>query len=186
MRLFVAVNLPESVRRGLYQATEPLRRADLPVKWVKADAVHLTLKFLGDVDPAQEPDINQALERALAGTRTFTVGVSGFGVFPDARRPRVVWAGVEPHPSLELLQDAVERFLTPLGFEPEGRAFRPHLTLGRAERDAKAGDWRGLEDLMVGLAFEDSVIVESLDLMESTLQPSGAVYRCRTAHRLVA
>ncbi|MGH7751595.1 MAG: RNA 2',3'-cyclic phosphodiesterase, partial [Gemmatimonadales bacterium] len=147
MRLFVAVNLPEAVRRGLYQATESLRRRapPLPVKWVKGDAIHLTLKFLGDVDPKQEPDIGGALARAVAGTRTFAVGVSGFGVFPDYRRPRVLWVGVEPHPSLELLQDAVERALTPLGFEPEGRAFRPHLTLGRAERDAKAGDWGDLE-----------------------------------------
>jgi RNA 2',3'-cyclic 3'-phosphodiesterase len=186
MRLFVAVNLPEPVRSGLYQATEPLRRRGLPVKWVKADGIHLTLKFLGEVDPAQAPDIGQALDRAVAGTRTFSVGVSGFGVFPDYRGPRVLWAGVEPHPSLELLQDAVERAMVPLGFEPEGRAFRPHLTLGRAERDAKAGDWRGLEEMITGLSFEDAVTVESLDLMESKLQASGAVYSRRTAHRLVA
>jgi 2'-5' RNA ligase len=172
------------VRRALYRAAEPLRGRGYPVKWVEPDALHLTLKFLGEVDDAQEPALRAALldaAGAAAEPRGVTLHIEGFGVFPDARRPRVVWAGIAPDPALELLPDRVERAFAPLGFPTEARAFRPHLTLGRATREARPRDFAGLDEALGAVAFAETVLVSDLDLMRSTLQPSGAVYQ--VAHR---
>lgn len=179
------------MRQALWDAIEPLRRRDLPVKWARPDGIHLTLKFLGDVEEAREPELRTALGQAAGGgekgggePRSVTVHIEGFGVFPDFHRPRVVWAGVAPEPALELLQHRVEQAFGPLGFPAEARAFRPHLTLGRAAREARPRDFAGLEETLGGLAFADTVTVSDLDLMQSTLQRGGAVYQVRLRERL--
>ena len=191
MRLFIALNLPDSVREALWRAAAGLRDRNWPVRWAKPDGVHLTLKFLGEVAEDREPELIAAMGRAAApppgsrpGSATLVLRLSGFGVFPDPRRPRVVWAGVEPEPALELLQHRVEREFEPLGFPTEGRPFRPHLTLGRAERDARSGDFRGLEAALEAAQFEETVTIDTVDLMQSTLQRSGAVYHARHRERL--
>src|SRR5574341_2186413 len=153
MRLFIALNLPEPVREALWTAVRPLRDLGLPVKWVRADGIHLTLKFLGEVSEDREPEMRAAVGRARAGARPLPLALGGFGAFPDARRPRVVWAGVAPEPSLELLQHGVEREFAPLGFPTEARLFRPHVTLGRAAREARARDFHGLEAALGDLQF---------------------------------
>lgn len=185
MRLFVALNLPPAVREGLWAATEPLRRRELPVKWVRGDGIHLTLKFLGEVDDAREGELVAALGRAASGARPLPLALGGFGVFPDFRRPRVVWAGIGPEPALEILQHRVEQEFAPLGFPTEARAFRPHVTLGRAAREARPRDFAGLETTLGGLAFEETVLVGAVDLMQSTLQRGGAVYHVRHSERLL-
>jgi RNA 2',3'-cyclic 3'-phosphodiesterase len=177
------------VRHELWDALAPLRdtRGKLPVKWVRPENIHLSLKFLGDVEEAREPELREALRRA-AGARSeprpLTLQITGFGVFPDYHRPRVVWAGVTPEPGLELLQHAVEQAFAPLGFPTEARAFRPHVTLGRAARDARPGDFRGLEEILAGTDFDATVTVAEVDLMQSTLQPSGPVYQVKCHERL--
>jgi 2'-5' RNA ligase len=166
-----------------------VRDRELPVKWVRPDGVHLTLKFLGDVEDGQEPALRAALAAAAglgSEPRGVTVHIEGFGVFPDFHRPRVVWAGVAPDPALELLQHNVEQAFAPLGFPTEGRAFRPHVTLGRAARDARPRDFAGLDAGLAGLAFAETVMVSHLDLMQSTLQSGGggAVYQVKHRERL--
>src|SRR5213080_1392598 len=104
VRLFVALNLPPAVREALWAATAALRELGLPVNWVRGDGIHLTLKFLGEVVDDREAEITAALGRAAAGARTLPLALAGFGVFPDFRRPRVVWAGIAPEPGLEILQ----------------------------------------------------------------------------------
>ena len=184
MRLFVALNFPPPVREALWTATARLRDLDLPVKWVRGEAVHLTLKFLGDVADERERELAAALTRAAAGARTLSLALGGFGVFPDFRRPRVVWAGIEPEPGLEILQHRVEQEFVPLGFPSEGRPFRPHVTLGRAARDARPADFTGLEAALGRLEYAETALVSALDLMESTLQSGGAVYHVRHSERL--
>jgi len=186
MRLFIAINLPPELRRRLWEAAEPLRSAGYPVRWVAPDGIHLTLKFLGEVAPDREPQVVAAIGVAVQGARSFTLPVSGFGVFPSLSRPRVVWAGCEPVPALELLQHRVEQEMERLGFPLEGRAFHPHLTLGRAQREARAGAFRDLGERMDGLAFTGELLVESLDLMESQLARDGARYTRRHAARLAS
>ena len=157
------------------------------MKWVRPENIHLSLKFLGDVEDTREPELRDALQRAARTgpePRPLTLQVTGFGVFPDYHRPHVVWAGVTPDPGLELLQHGVEQAFAPLGFPTEARAFRPHVTLGRATRDARPRDFKGLEEILTGPDFDATVTVTEVDLMQSTLQSGGAVYQVRHGERL--
>src|SRR5213075_2264402 len=96
--------------------------------------------------------------------RSLALQVTGFGVFPDYHRPHVLWAGVTPDPGLELLQRGVEQAFAPLGFPTEARTFRPHVTLGRASRDARPRDFKGLEAILAGTDFDETVTVGEVDL----------------------
>lgn len=176
MRLFVAVNFPRELRDAVWEATEPARRAGEAARWVRPENMHLTLKFLGEVPDERDAEMRAALERAVSGARAFTVTVGGCGVFPSEQRPRVLWIGIAAEPALELLQHGVEREFAPLGFETEARPFRPHLTLGRAARDAAAGDLRRVAERLATVSYEGVARIESLDLMRSTLRPQGATY----------
>ena len=186
MRLFIAINLPPDLRQRLWKVAEPLRTAGYPVRWVAPEGLHLTLKFLGDVKPDREAELAAGVVAAVQGARRFTLPVAGFGAFPSLSHPRVVWAGCQPVPPLELLQHRVEQAMERLGFPLEGRAFHPHLTLGRAQRDARASAFRDLEDRITALAFDGEVAVESVDLMESQLARDGARYTRRHAAALAA
>ena len=176
MRLFVAVNLPAEERRAAFDAAAPLRAARLPVKWVAEDSIHITLRFLGEVDEARAGSIADALADAVRPARAFDVTLGGVGAFPTLAKPRVVWLGVERHPALELLANDVEKALMRLGFEPELRPFHPHLTLGRAERSARPAAFGKLEQLAGRVEYQGSVVVGSVDLMQSVLGPQGAAY----------
>jgi RNA 2',3'-cyclic 3'-phosphodiesterase len=185
VRLFVALNFPPSLRHDLWQAAAPLRARAFPVRWVPVDAMHLTVKFLGDVSADRVPAINAALAQTAAGARAVVLEVTGFGVFPNAEAPRVVWVGLVPDPALELLHHDAERVFAPLGFPPEGRPFLPHVTLGRATRTARPRDFVGLSDVLVGLSYEGTVRVESVELMESRAGPGGVTYHVRLSERLL-
>jgi len=184
VRLFVALNLPPPVREALWAATTPLRDLELPVNWVSGEGIHVTLKFLGEVGDDREPEVAAALGRAAAGARTLPLALEGFGVFPDFRRPRVVWAGIAPEPGLEMLQHRVEQEFAPLGFPTEARPFRPHVTLGRARRETRPRDFAGLEAALARLEFAQTAVVSALDLMQSTLRSGGAVYNVKHSERL--
>jgi 2'-5' RNA ligase len=186
MRLFVAINLPEEVRQGLWEATQPLRAVSYPIRWVAPESIHLTLKFLGEVAPERETEIGAALERAAEGTKPFTVGIEGFGAFPTTERPRVVWSGCEGVPPLELLQHRLEQQMEGLGFPIEGRPFHPHLTLGRVKRNAKRSDLEGFAAALEPLVYGTEVTATSLDLMQSTLSREGARYTVLRAVEFVA
>jgi 2'-5' RNA ligase len=186
MRLFVAVNLPAGVRDALWESTASLRRRDHPIRWVRGEGLHVTVKFLGEVAAERERDIVAALERAARGARPFPLTLSGFGAFPSVARPRVVWAGCERAPPLELLQHAVEVETEELGFPVEGRPFHPHVTVGRAKRGARPTAFRNFAERLVSLVFDAEIQVTSLDLMESTLAPSGARYARRHAVELAS
>jgi 2'-5' RNA ligase len=157
------------------------------VKWVRPENIHLSLKFLGDVDESRESELRTALGRAAGGgaePRPLALQITGFGVFPDYRRPHVLWAGVTLEPALELLQHGVEQAFEPLGFPTEARAFRPHVTLGRTSRDAKPRDFAGLEQALARISFDRTVTVSEVDLMQSTLTPNGPVYQVKHHERL--
>jgi len=176
MRLFVAVSLPPGERRAVHAATRRLREGHLPVKWVAEDALHITLKFLGEVGEDRAVPIGAALAEAVRMARPFDVTLGDFGVFPDHERPRVFWLGVEPHPALELLANDVELAMSGQGFEPELRPFQPHLTIGRARKDARASAFRALADLSAGIDYASVLRVASVELMQSTLGPAGPTY----------
>lgn len=184
MRLFVAVNLPPAEREALWQAAAPLRDANLPVRWVAADCLHITIKFLGELDESGAEAIATALSAAVRDVRPFEVTTGGIGAFPDLAHPRVVWHGVEHAPALELLANDVERALKPFDFGSELSPFRPHVTLGRVQKDARAKDLRGLAAAAKRVTYEGLLAVTSVDLMHSTPGPHGSRYVVRHAAAL--
>ena len=179
MRLFVAVNLPDEVRRAIWQSTSTMRSSGFPVRWVSAESIHLTLKFLGEVHQSLEPQVVSAMESAVVGTREFALSLSGFGAFPNPHRPRVVWLGCARVAALELLQHRIEEEMKAIGFPLEGRPFRPHFTLGRARREARATDWHGFDRILHQAAFTAVATVNTIDLMQSELSRTGARYSKR-------
>jgi 2'-5' RNA ligase len=168
--LFVAVNFPAALRERLWHVTEPLRKMDFPVRWVPAEGLHLTLKFLGETHETRLDELGAALDQAVAGARSMPVTIEGFGAFPNVTHPAVIWAGVVTEPALELLQHGVERTFGPLGFPPEGRPFRPHVTLGRTRRDPPGGRgaFQPLAPALESLAWSETALVSSIELMQST------------------
>lgn len=185
MRIFIALNLPKKERDRIHRASRLLREAELPVRWVDPEHFHITLKFLGEVRPERVTPIEEALRRVASSTPPVAVELGGFGAFPTIRKPRVIWLGVEATPELRCLKQDLEWTLADFGFEPETRAFHPHLTLGRADASDGAGAFRGLDDTMAGMRFEAAATVRTLDLMRSHLSPRGARYSLVSASRLI-
>lgn len=134
MRLFIALDLPAPVRAELAAAQARLRRGGHAVRWAAVDGLHLTLQFLGEVDPALVPELLAALGPVSAPA--FTLRLGDLDAFPSPARPRVIWAGLAGDTAaLAGLQAAVLAATALLGFTPEDRPFTPHLTLGRARQD---------------------------------------------------
>jgi 2'-5' RNA ligase len=177
MRAFVAVHLPREVKAYLGQLSSVLMR-QVPshsVRWVEPERMHLTLRFIGDMERTLLPDLARALDEAAARHRPFALHLEGFGCFPDCKRPRVLWAGVNGDLDLAAsLKKDLDLALVPFGWEPEKPPYHPHLTLGRV-KDAHAlasQQWpAGLEALPIA--------VESAHLIESELTRDGPIYTVR-------
>lgn len=184
MRLFIALNLPESERERIVDAIRPLRESRLPVRWLPPESLHITMKFLGEVRPDRVPAITASIEDAASKSSPFTLPLGGFGAFPTLRRPRVLWLGAAATPELRCLKHDLEWGLAGHGYEREVRAFMPHVTLGRALSDAGAGDFRDLPDILTAIAYEGAVDVATVDLMRSHLLPDGARYEVLERIRL--
>ena len=189
VRTFIAIELDETINAALTDLQEQLK-AKVPrdsVRWVKAEGIHLTLKFLGDVPADRIEEIERTLTQACAGFPAFSFSVGGLGCFPNPRRPRVVWVGVqEQSGTLERLQKAIENGMEKLGFAPEGRKFDAHLTLGRTQRRASSGDVRRLGQLVseTDIGLLGQMEARSVSLIKSDLKPTGAVYTQLAAVRL--
>lgn len=141
VRTFIAVEIPFEVKERAIALIDQLRVAPAKVRWVQPEAMHWTLKFLGDVELEETPAICDAVTRAVAGMAPFDVEAQGTGAFPDIQRPRTVWIGMgEGSEAMVALHDAIERELAPLGYRPEGRRFRPHLTVGRVRSSAEGSE----------------------------------------------
>jgi 2'-5' RNA ligase len=181
MRLFLALNLPPAERERIRRASGPLRAAGLPVRWAETDALHLTLKFLGEVADARAADVRAAAARVAGDFTGFDYELRGLGGFPNLRAPRVVWVGVRAPPALPRLAAALDQAMAGLGFPREERPFSAHLTLGRAERGAGAGAFGKLAALAAGFDYAARIEARSLDLMRSHLSPRGARYECIAA-----
>lgn len=178
LRCFIAIELPEGLRKRISEVSERLRSTDADVRWVRPEGMHLTLKFLGSTPEELVPEIKRKLTEAMRGHRKMRLRLSGAGVFPNERRPRVVWIGLVDSDRLVGLQRDVETAMEALGFEPEGRPFTPHLTLGRLRSPrGTAALLREIEALK-DEAFDD-IEVGEVAVMKSELKPAGAVY-----HRL--
>lgn len=183
VRLFVAVDPGERVRDALARVPGPDPAGPHRVRRVDRRNLHLTLKFLGDVEEARIGDVTVALERASEQVEPFRLEVAGLGVFPLRGSPRIVWAGCSGGPALERLQAAVEEQLERIGFDRDRRPFHPHVTLGRVKPGRPPRPDRGSQSPLPGDA-DDPVrwrfgdrLIRSIALVRSTLTPEGAVHR---------
>jgi 2'-5' RNA ligase len=181
VRLFIAIELPEELKGVLTEIGRELE-ARIPsrtVRWVKPSAMHLTLVFLGETPVTRLEDIKEAMASAAAKVPETSFRAIGLGCFPNSRRPRVVWVGVEePARNLERIKRALDEELEPLGFKPEKKSFAPHLTLGRVNRRASHQDTTKLGQVIESATLQDvgGVDVTHIHLIRSDLRPTGAVY----------
>lgn len=158
-------------------AIAPLHDLALPLRWVAPDKRHLTLKFIGDATDAQVEGVGAAMDRVAARHRPFGMTLAGIGAFPNFRRARVVWIGVEAEAKLELLHHDLEIACADAGTEVEGRPFRPHVTLARVPGALDAEQVRALARASRRIAFSATQDVTAITLFDSVPGPSGARYR---------
>jgi 2'-5' RNA ligase len=176
IRSFIAIDLPDYVRRQLETLVQQLRKSNAQVGWVRIEGIHLTLKFLGNVAPELIEEIKPVLAGIALQTPPIHIEPAGCGAFPTIKSPRVIWAGLRGQigPLAELAR-RVETAMVPFGFEPEGRPFKPHLTLGRVKGRQR------IEALQQILFTHRDFTAEPFDatevvLYKSDLRPDGARY----------
>ena len=175
-RAFIAVELPEAIRHILAEVQEALKSYRLPIRWVRPQNIHLTLKFLGDTDTAQTSRIVAAMTSAAKDCPGASLTAKDVGVFPDLQRPRVVWAGVNGELQILIdLQRNLEDRLAELGFPKDRRNFSAHLTLGRVKGKIASARMKAAIDGLKGFVSEPFKI-DRIVLFKSELQPTGAIY----------
>lgn len=175
MRSFIAINLPDSIKREIDSTVERLQPVSPPARWVPGSNLHLTLKFLDEISPDQVLPIRGAVTQAAANTRSFEIRLGGFGVFPNERKARVFWIGIEAgFETMKKLAREIDRATVPLGFPREEREFSAHVTLARFREPGP------VEQLMKAASHmpyrSASTRVGSLELMKSVLSAAGAKY----------
>lgn len=176
MRLFLAINLPPEVRREIVAATAPLREGVPELAWIREPQLHLTLKFLDEQPEDRLEAIQMALAAVASRHREPLLALGGIGAFPNFRRARVVWMGVTPEPRLELLHHDIETTFASLGFELDGRPFRPHLSLARVRNALPEDRLRALARVARETEYRTDFVVHTIDLMQSKLGPGGSSY----------
>jgi 2'-5' RNA ligase len=176
IRAFIGVQIAPDVRGRISAAVAQLAPEISGIRWVQEENFHFTLKFLGLIEEPQIETISNALAQAIQPFRRFTINAKGLGVFPDSKKARVLWVGLEGN-NMPALAKSVEFVLEPFGFPRENRIFRPHLTVGRwrhpmgsqQELGGKLKRWKNCE---FGVSAVDQVV-----LFQSVLKSDGAVYR---------
>jgi len=180
IRSFIAIELPQELKLALSRLQGELKSASsVPVRWVDPGNIHLTLKFLGDIDPAVTGQITATLENAAQGTHPFDIEASGLGVFPNMERIQIMWVGLAGElEKLGQLQKRIDTCLTPLGFPPETKAFTPHLTLARVRDYARRDERKSLGEIINGTSFEQKykIKVNAILLIKSQLTQEGPIY----------
>lgn len=176
MRAFIAVTLPDDIRASLSAVQGQLAASAADVKWVAGDALHVTLKFLGEITDGQRQAVEDMLRHVAGGVAPFEMRLAGVGAFPSVAAPRVVWVGiVEGREALSQLADAIEREREPLRLPGERRPFAAHVTLGRVRSPTRR---QVLTEQLRAAAWHPPAPwrVTSLALYQSTLTPSGPTY----------
>ena len=180
IRCFIAIELPQGIKDELGSWEERIRESPYAfVKWVDPEGIHLTLKFLGNIDSTTLPQIIEAVNKAAQGKPAFYLQIEGIGVFPNWQRPEVVWVGVGGEvEKLIALQQSVDTALTPLGFPRESRPFTPHLTLARLRGKASPKERQTFGEQVRSISLEagTSFVANSVSVMRSQLTPKGAIY----------
>ncbi len=175
VRSFICLEISDGARREIGRVVSELRRRPADISWVRPESIHLTLKFLGDIDSSLISTLASLLEDVASRIEPFTLRLGGGGAFPNTKGPRVLWVGVEGDlETLNELRSLVEGQSKEHGFLPEAKPFRPHVTIGRVRRPQGSGDVARLltEASLNAPPFQISEII----LMMSELAPGGAFH----------
>ncbi|MCH7606189.1 MAG: RNA 2',3'-cyclic phosphodiesterase [Chloroflexi bacterium] len=180
IRVFIAIHISVDARQALAELIESLAEtAPRGVRWVDPKGIHLTLKFLGDINPSLAGRVVEAMGESGRASSLFNLQLSNVGMFPNERQPRVLWAGIGGDlDALSALQEQVEQTLSPLGFPREKRPFNPHLTIGRVRDGVSRGERRRIGQALSAASLQPAQpwSVECIHLIQSNLKPQGAVY----------
>ena len=180
LRAFIAIELPAHVCDAIQKQTARLRQTlgnDL-IRWVPTQNMHLTLKFLGDTATSHLDFLKQLLAREADSHPQFDLQLGGLGAFPTLKRPRLLWIGIHAPADLASLQRSIEAGTSRLGYEPEERAFSPHLSIGRVRQNVSPPDLQKIRTALDTIQLGNIGIarVDSVHLFKSDLQPGGSIY----------
>jgi 2'-5' RNA ligase len=175
IRAFIALPSDPLVNSNIIEIQRDLSSAEADVRWEAENKLHITLKFLGDTEPATLKELHQTLLHELSGFHSLEFTYTKLGVFPNEANPRIVWVGTDNHPSLIELQSLVERVCQQSGFKKDDRPFHPHVTIGRVKGTRNI---RLLTDRLKSITFEPiRSLCTGILIMQSQLQPSGSIYK---------
>ncbi|MGB8657513.1 MAG: RNA 2',3'-cyclic phosphodiesterase [Candidatus Zixiibacteriota bacterium] len=175
MRTFIAIELPERIKKKIEELQAPFKKTNAFVSWVKPANIHVTLKFLGEVPEEKIEEVFSAIEQAVKEASRFSLSLKGTGAFPDFRRPRVIWIGtLSGEKELSHLAARVEDEMEKIGFAREQRGFSAHFTIGRVKSPKNI---EKLIELVKSADFSTGEIeVNEVVVMRSQLHPAGAIY----------
>jgi len=177
IRAFIAIEIPEETKKGLKRLLETLKTL-CPIKaisWSKPETMHVTIKFLGDIEDADIEKISRTLQEAAKHATEFDITAKGIGAFPSPKSPRVVWVGIDGSGALKSLHAAIDKGLAQLAIPKNDKPFSPHLTLCRV-REKAAG--KGIREAIEkpDVKFEAAWKVTEITLFKSALKPDGALH----------
>ena len=176
IRSFLAIEIPRAIQEKIEEVQKDLRSSYADVRWVNPEKIHLTLKFFGSIEESRIEPIVKSIEGPVQNISSFSIKVRGVGAFPNLKNPRVIWMGlVDGKEVLIHFQEQLEEELKKIEFEPEERAFHPHLTLGRMRSS------KGREELIGRIEKHQEeefgvFQVEKVVLFKSDLRPTGPIY----------
>jgi len=177
MRTFIAIEIPENIRNSIHKDVEAFKASRLPVRWVARSNLHITLRFLGEITDDVRKRMSSVLEGVAARQKPFQMALKDFGCFPNPRRARVLWIGVdEGSEELSVIARNIEEALVESGFPREGR-FHAHLTIGRIKKPCS------IDDILNKELLSGSFEVNTLILFKSTLTPQGSIYEALEKYR---
>src|SRR4030042_3295225 len=178
IRAFIAIDLSSDIQHRLDEVVHNYMNQlpNIPIRWVAASNIHLTLKFLGDVSVSNLNMLTDLIQAEISSHHQFDISVGGSGAFPNNRQPRIIWIGVEAPQELALIQAGIETATSRLGYIREERAFSPHLTLGRVSRNASMQDMKAISQALdkYRVGFLGATCIEKVHLYRSDLRPTGA------------
>jgi 2'-5' RNA ligase len=184
IRCFIAIEIPETIQNQLARIQGTLRNQIQKASWVKPSNIHLTLKFLGDVDPEDLESIGEAIEEVAIRHRNFSLRIGGLGAFPNFARPRVMWTGVKVGGErVSALAQDINVALSYCGFSLDTKSFNPHLTIARLKERI---DLRPYTDQYSQYDRIDGAVmtVDAISLIQSQLHPKGAIYSTLQSYSL--
>ena len=186
IRAFIAVEIDPETRQKISALISGLKKSNADVKWITEDQMHLTLKFLGNIEQSKIQEISEALKPVADNFKPFSISLSNIGGFPNLDHPKVIWLGIDKGAKeLKNLAEKIESGLEKFDFRKESREFKSHLTLGRVK---SSKNMLNLVKLLkeTGFSSETDISINELILFQSTLTPKGATYTVLSKNKFTA